>query len=343
MRVLLLLLVLLAALPAWAADSLITSVAWAPDGRTLVTGHAEGEVWLWDSAAGSQVRPLAKHAGFVFGVAFRPDGSVVSWAQDGSVHVEGRDGTLVASFRVPDGLLAAALSPDGRTVAVGGYDRVTLWSLDAGRQLRDLGVGLEPGGVLRFRPDGKVLAVTTGPTGLVFDTATGRRLGKLQKDAVFDLTDALFTPEGTLLTLDQHSVREWRLPSGKPIRELVGLAFDEALRLTLSRDGRKLLASGWSGDRGVGRFWSDRRAGGRGTTITGTPLGFLEGDQILTRAPRGESLLVGTRVLLEIPPAAADDLPILIPPRMALNPAGDKLAFAHGSSLKVLSFEVERR
>lgn len=74
--------------------------------------------------------------------------------------------------------LSVALSPDGRTLAVGGYARfIRLWDFRTGRLLHELDndafvVTLE------FSPDGRTLAVSgQDPVASLWDVATGTQIG----------------------------------------------------------------------------------------------------------------------------------------------------------------------
>src|SRR5262249_25148960 len=72
----------------------VSSRAFAPDGKTLITGSGDRLIRLWDPATGRERRRLAGHEG---------------------------------------GVLALALSPDGGTLASGGSDQlVRLWDLRGG-------------------------------------------------------------------------------------------------------------------------------------------------------------------------------------------------------------------
>jgi WD40 repeat protein len=55
--------------------SVVSSVAFSPDGRRIVSGSWDFTVRIWDASSGTQIgAPLTGHTNFVSSVAFSPDG-----------------------------------------------------------------------------------------------------------------------------------------------------------------------------------------------------------------------------------------------------------------------------
>ncbi|MDZ4840663.1 MAG: hypothetical protein SH859_00755 [Hyphomicrobium aestuarii] len=52
----------------------VTSVAFAPDGRTVLSGSYDDTLRLWDFATGRELRTFTGHTDTVSSVAFAPDG-----------------------------------------------------------------------------------------------------------------------------------------------------------------------------------------------------------------------------------------------------------------------------
>ena len=52
----------------------VTSVAFSPDGKQVVSGSGDKTVRLWDAATGAPLQTLEGHTGWVTSVAFSPDG-----------------------------------------------------------------------------------------------------------------------------------------------------------------------------------------------------------------------------------------------------------------------------
>ena len=52
----------------------VSSVAFSPDGRQIVSGSNDWSVWVWDAKTGVQLMELQGHTSAVNSVAFSPDG-----------------------------------------------------------------------------------------------------------------------------------------------------------------------------------------------------------------------------------------------------------------------------
>ncbi len=55
-------------------EDAVQSVAFAPDGRTALSGSFDGALKLWDVATGKEIRTFKGHSKIVYSVAFAPDG-----------------------------------------------------------------------------------------------------------------------------------------------------------------------------------------------------------------------------------------------------------------------------
>jgi WD40 repeat protein len=145
----------------------ITTLAMAPDGRSLLTRHEDGTANLWDVAS-LQIRATydwKDKKGTIYGVAFAPDSRTA--ALTGKEDEKGTGVALVwdvvknkavKTLTNDTAIVGLAFSPDVKTVATGAADGVVKVLDVAGTREPTIIRGHEGGvGALAFSPSGRQL------------------------------------------------------------------------------------------------------------------------------------------------------------------------------------------
>jgi RNA polymerase sigma factor (sigma-70 family) len=225
--------------------SLVTSVAFSPDGQTLASGSWDSTVRLIEVASGKEIQRINCPDKVVGPVAFSPDGKLLAIGATEAIRLwDTSKRKEVAQLAGHDkGVASLAFSPDGRTLASGGWDyTVRLWDVASGKQQRLLGKHDKVAYVVAYSPDGKILASGSRDQAIIlWDPTTGKRLRQLQAPAAIE--GLAFSPDGKLLASGGYDkvITFWDPDTGKKVRTATGPEH-WVLGLAFSPDGKSLAA-----------------------------------------------------------------------------------------------------
>lgn len=121
--------------------SQILAIAFSPDGKLLATGDVNHEVHLWHVADSKQLLSLKLDAGWIWSVAFSPEGRFLAISANRTVNIwDVQTGECVQTLHgYTDRVFSVAFSPDGQLLATGSEDHlVRIWHARSGRLLHTL-------------------------------------------------------------------------------------------------------------------------------------------------------------------------------------------------------------
>jgi WD40 repeat protein/serine/threonine protein kinase len=235
----------------------VCSVTFHAGGRRLTTVSTDGTLVRWDPATGQRRRTLRGHLGPIgnasFGVGFSADGErLASLSKDGEVRVwETDSGREVA--RAPAGTpvpVTAFLSPDGRRVAVAGFESIRILDIESKKPVAGWPISFHGPHYLAFSPDGRHLAAGFwAGTVRVWEIRSGKLLHTFHHgDRV---TCVAFHPGGKQLASGScdNTTKVWDLDTGREVDTLRG-NIGYVLALAYSGDGALLATA--SGHRYAG-------------------------------------------------------------------------------------------
>ncbi len=155
-------------------------------------------------------------------------------------------------FHHPGGLIAAAFSPDGKTMMAVGAEEdslsVRFWDMADGKERSRFNAkGRELTGAM-FTPDGKNVLVGRGSTPELYEIATGKLLRSFECNNAFTAmwTNCALSPDGKLLVQQGHEWQEdspflvWDIAKGRELAPFVGRGAQA--KLVFSADGKRLIS-----------------------------------------------------------------------------------------------------
>jgi WD40 repeat protein len=333
----------------------VTTLAFAPDGKTLASGGWDDMVRLWDVASGKELRKIVAHQAMVARVVFAPDGKRLAsrGGIDGVVRVW--DVVTGAELRKFEGLArvnpwrfyreaALAFSPDGKRVVASGRKAILFFDVDSGKE-----VASWPGSrdcmYVAYSPDGKLLAsggLDDAPRESyslrLWDAASGKELRrcdlpKTRKGGTEPPTCFAFSPDSKKLiaAVAEMDTYIFDVDSGKQAQRLRHLW---ARRVAYAPDGKTVVSVGGPAP----RLWDPASGKERFLSFAGhqAPVAAV------AVAPDGKLTASGGEDIRLWETATGKPVRGLAAPAVALafSPDGKTLASAGGGTLRLWDVET---
>ncbi len=192
--------------------AMVNSVAFAPDGKAILSGGNDHQAILWNLASGQVLRTFTVPL-FVSSVAFAPDGKTMLLGTDpGAILWNVTTGARLRTVRGSDTayVFGVSFAPDSKTVLAGlGHndsmggdyntefadDVAILWDVASGRKLRTFSGHRDWVRGVAFAPDGKtILTGSYDTTAILWDVASGKHVRTF--GAPGRVTSVAFAPDG---------------------------------------------------------------------------------------------------------------------------------------------------
>lgn len=206
---------------------IVSSVAFSPDGQTVLAGSWDQFARLWDASTGTLKHIFQGHAATVTSVAFSPDGRyVLTGSLDNTARLwDAATGQQIRTFAGhTDSVFSVAFSPDGRYVLTGSDDKTArLWDAATGEQLRSFAGHTARVWSVAFSRDGRyVLTGSDDGTTRIWNTATGEQVRSMEAPAE-SISSVTFSPDDHFVLTGSWNttIRLWDAATGKLLATLL--------------------------------------------------------------------------------------------------------------------------
>ena len=232
-------------------DSPITILTLTPDGKSVLTAHANGKVIVWEYGTG-KLRNTLDNANFgtIVKMVVSPDGWKVTLInQEGQAGVWDLASTITNGVKLQTNPACFSYSPDGRRFIIcNNPSEVKLYDSRSFNLLMTLsGTGDDPIYSANFSPDGKYIVATSSGQTQVWNV--GNEVVLPHEKVVNTLA---FSPDSNLVVTgsEDKTVKVWNT-GGREVKSFSSPS-DTVLAVALSPDGKMVAAAGKDH---LGRIW----------------------------------------------------------------------------------------
>ena len=274
----------------------IQVLAFSRDGQSLASGDFHGNIYIWSLKEGY----AAAYTDDALTGHHSPIEAIVWETADKALISAGTNGSIIRWNRefgnwplLPGYAAGLAVSRDGKYIASGGNDVVTVWDTASRQVLRRVPTEVGEVVALAFSPDGSRLAVAGRQASVeLWEIATGIRVGRQRQAHEGEVADVTYSRDGrTIISSGKDTViRMWTASDLSAIGEFTDAHQFEVLHLAASPKANVLASSGRNGSV---RLWDlqSRTRQGKDINAVGdvTELAFSpDGSRLFTAGDRGK-------------------------------------------------------
>lgn len=228
----------------------VTALQYSFDGEQLASGNTDSIVKIWKTSNGREITALPGHKGKILALLFLNNEQLISGSEDRTVKVwdipkrlEIKSVTGLTGSSDP--IVSAAISKDGRLLAVGNGDRTAaIFDTASGEKLKTFENRTFGYYCVSFSSDERWFAAgNLDNTIKLWDLETGQGLPPLAGHES-DITAIVFHPDKRRLISSglDGTIRIWNLVTGEPPQILKGDNEDRIRTIAISKNGRFILS-----------------------------------------------------------------------------------------------------
>ncbi len=222
--------------------SWISFIVFSPDGKTLLSGTWEDSVKLWDISSTTHKSTYTELAISTSDIIIGPDGKTLvssSFNEDSVTTWDVETGMVKTTFTFtnPNSL---ALSPDRKTLAIGGSDEMHLWDIVNNKHITQLGGHIRTVKSVAFSPDGRTLTSGGADELFIWDIDSGARIMSIGGHAALFTSMTISPNDNIIATSTYEKMYLWDTKTGKPIKSIHAGFWSHPTNLIFSPDGYTL-------------------------------------------------------------------------------------------------------
>jgi serine/threonine protein kinase len=237
----------------------VHSVAISSDGKTLVSGGADGTIKLWNLATGQLIHTLIGHSKPVFSVAISPNGTILaSGSADGTTklwNLEKLEEISTLTNYYTSGVISVAFSPDSKNLASANSDHtISVWNLTTKNLTRNLTGHSDAVMSVTISRDGKTLASASRDNNIkLWNLETGEQIRTLTGHSLI-VNSVAISPDSKILASGSwdNTIKLWNMTTGEKIRNLTGHS-GYVFSVAISPDSKTLVSA--SADKTI-KIWN---------------------------------------------------------------------------------------